>query len=105
MQKLVQGLPLHWESGGQPLSIFPLPPSANVYWRVWRGRVVVSDEARAYKTTLAMLAKCDGAKPLTGPVAVTVRVFRERKGDRDNRLKVLLAKKTGVNPLSLDMGI
>lgn len=70
---------------------YPLPPSANRYWRHYRGRTVVSDEARQYKQTLAMLAKVDQVQLLTGPVAVTMRVFRARRaGDLDNRLKVLL---------------
>lgn len=69
---------------------YPLPPSANKYWRLARGRLIVSDEAKQYKHTVAMLAKVDGVRPLTGPVAVTVAVYRERKsGDLDNRLKVL----------------
>lgn len=70
---------------------YPLPPSANRYWRHYRGRVVVSDEAKQYKQMLAMLAKVDQVTPLTGPVVLTVAVYRERKaGDLDNRLKVLL---------------
>lgn len=76
---------------------YPLPPSANRYWRNYQGRVVVSDEAKQYKQTLAMLAKVDQVKPLTGPVAVTVAVYRERKaGDLDNRLKVLLDAMQGA---------
>lgn len=70
---------------------YPLPPSANKYWRHYRGRMVVSDEATAYKRTVAMLARCDGVKLLTGPVRVDLAVYRARKsGDLDNRLKVLL---------------
>lgn len=76
---------------------FPLPPSANRYWRHYRGRMVVSDEAAAYKQTLAMLARCDGVTKLTGPVAVTVAIYRARKsGDLDNFLKVLLDALQGV---------
>jgi Holliday junction resolvase RusA-like endonuclease len=76
---------------------FPLPPSANKYWRLAKGRLIVSDEARRYKTTLQMLARCDGAKMLSGPVAVTLRVFRARKsGDLDNKIKCLLDSMEGV---------
>lgn len=76
---------------------YPLPPSANRYWRYYRGRMVVSDEAAAYKRTVAMLARCDGVTKLTGPVCVTVAVYRARKsGDLDNRLKVLLDALQGV---------
>lgn len=76
---------------------FPLPPSANRYWRHYRGRMVASAEATAYKTTVAMLARCAGARRLTGPVCVTVAVYRERqRGDLDNYLKVLLDGLQGV---------
>lgn len=76
---------------------FPLPPSANRYWRYVRGRVIVSPEAQDYKTTVAMLAKCARVTMLTGPVVVTVAIYRERKsGDLDNFLKVLLDALQGV---------
>ena len=69
----------------------PLPPSANKYWRLARGRLIVSDEAKRYKQTVGMLARCDGAKLLTGPVALTLRVYRARKsGDLDNFQKILI---------------
>jgi len=76
---------------------YPVPPSANRYWRHYRGRVVTSDEATAYKKTVAMLARCDGVRPLSGPVAVEVAVYRARRaGDLDNRLKCLLDAMQGV---------
>lgn len=69
----------------------PYPPSANVYWRAWKGRMLVSREARAYKA--GVLARCKLmrlGKPLTGAVALFVRVYRPRRvGDLGNRLKVL----------------
>ena len=75
---------------------FPLPPSANKYWRYVRGRVIVSSEAQDYKTTVAMLARCARVKLLTGPVAVEVAVYRERKsGDLDNFLKILIDAMAG----------
>ena len=70
---------------------FPLPPSANKYWRYVRGRVGVSSEATNYKTTVAMLARCARVEQLTGPVKLTVAIYRERKaGDLDNFLKILV---------------
>jgi crossover junction endodeoxyribonuclease RusA len=76
----------------------PLPPTANLYWRVWRGRAVVSTEARAYKQAAALAAKAQGLRPIIdGEVAVVMRVFRPaRRGDLDNRLKVLLDALRGV---------
>ena len=76
---------------------FPLPPSGNRYWRHVRGRVIISAEAEQYRAVVKMLANCDRVTQLTGPVAVTVNVFRARKaGDLDNRLKVLLDAAQGV---------
>ena len=78
--------------GAAPMTVhsFPLPPSANKYWRLARGRLIVSDEAKEYKRAVAMLARVDGVKLLTGPVRLTIKVFRARKsGDLDNRIKIL----------------
>lgn len=78
---------------------FPLAPSANKYWRMAGGRVVVSSEAANYKITFKMLARCSTPRPvvLTGPVAVTIDVYRERKsGDLDNRIKICLDAMEGV---------
>lgn len=75
----------------------PYPPSSNRYWRVWHGRMVVSSEARAYRKLAAALALAAGVRPLAGPVAVRLDVFRPaRRGDLDNSLKVLLDSLRGV---------
>lgn len=83
--------------------VLPYPPSANRYWRSFRNRVVVSDEARAYKARVA--AECrvqlgtlaTFQEPFHGPVAVVVHVYRPRKrGDLDNTLKVLLDALKGI---------
>lgn len=72
----------------------PYPPSANRYWRVWRGRAVTSDEARAYKLTIAHLFK---ATPLEGLLSVDLAVCRPRRsGDLDNRIKVTLDALRGI---------
>lgn len=79
------------------LHSFPLPPSSNRYWRMVKGRMLISAEAKNYKITLGMLARSDRVVQLVGPVMVTVRVYRERKaGDLDNRLKVLFDAMQGV---------
>lgn len=65
------------------------PPSANRYWRVWRGRAVKSDEARAYQANVQLQLR--GMRPVTGPVRVHLDVVRPAKrGDLDNCIKVLL---------------
>lgn len=61
--------------------------------------MVVSDEARSYKIAFKMMARCSSPRPavLTGPVAVELNVFRDRKsGDLDNRIKICLDAMEGV---------
>ena len=70
----------------------PEPPSANRYWRSYRGRLVISPAAIAYKGEVA--TRCIIAKvkplPLSANVRLTVRWFRsKRMGDLDNRLKII----------------
>lgn len=69
----------------------PYPPSANNYWRYVNGRVLVSREARSYKTGVKLRALTAGWQPLQGPVCVFVTAFRPRRiGDLENTLAVLL---------------
>lgn len=75
----------------------PYPPSVNAYWRQWQGRTLLSSEGRAYKTRAALAAKSQGARPLSGPVAVSLEVYRPRRiGDLDNVLKAVLDALRGV---------
>ena len=77
--------------------VLPLPPSANRYWRVCNGRVVVSESAKTYKAGVWMVAQHAGMRPFTGPVAVRVHVYRARKvGDLDNFAKVTLDALQGI---------
>src|SRR5438045_426392 len=72
------------------LATFAIPPSANRYWRVYRGSPVLSDEAREYKRQVMLRCKVAGMKPLDGPLELRVAVYRARKvGDLSNRIKVL----------------
>ena len=68
--------------------MLPVPPSANLYWRICYGRIVRTDEADDYRDLVwALLGRYSVLKV---PVKVTVRWYRARKsGDLDNRLKVL----------------
>lgn len=69
----------------------PYPPSANVYWRVWRNRAVLTEEARAYKREVKRSLEKRGVAPLLGTVGVRLHVYRPQKsGDLDNRFKVAL---------------
>lgn len=77
--------------------VLPLPPTGNLYWRHFRGRTVVSQEARVYRNAAKLRALTQGMRPLSGPVVVSVIVYRKRRvGDLDNSLKVLLDALRGV---------
>lgn len=58
-------------SGATTMRRYPLPP-------IRRRRPQLTEEAKAYARTVAMLAKADGQRSLTGPVAVTIAVHRGR---------------------------
>jgi crossover junction endodeoxyribonuclease RusA len=86
--------------------ILPPPVSSNRYWRIFRGRVVVSAEAKTYRAEVAMKARAKGIMtPLEGPVSVHVALCPEMtaKGlasktrlDLDNCIKVALDALQGV---------
>lgn len=75
----------------------PEPPSANRYWRVWRGRTVKSAEARAYQAAVRVLAVNAKVRPLRGDVRVLVVWRRSRRtGDTGNRYKVVEDALNGI---------
>ncbi len=83
-------------SPGDTITVtLPEAPSANVYWRRHGNIIHVSAEAKAYKEAISMLtsrykrgAEC--AFP-SGDLSVVVVWHRSAKrGDLDNRVKVLL---------------
>jgi crossover junction endodeoxyribonuclease RusA len=78
--------------------VLPFPPSANRYWRSVQDRgVLLSAEARRYKEDAGMVALAAGVRPVDGPVALTVTLYRPAKrGDLDNRIKVLLDALNGI---------
>ena len=66
----------------------PISPSANRYWELRRGRICVTNEAKAYKQEVSYLVR--RYEPLKGDVAVNFTVYRPRKsGDLDNYTKVM----------------
>lgn len=69
----------------------PYPPSANRYWRNYRGIMVTSQQALQYKAAARRIASGSGCNAFVEPVHVQVDVYRPAKrGDLDNTLKVLL---------------
>jgi crossover junction endodeoxyribonuclease RusA len=72
----------------------PYPISANRYWRSFvpkghtRAIVTLSDEAKAYKHQVSWLARKAGVRePITGRVAVNVRLFPQRPLDWERRAR------------------
>lgn len=82
--------------------VLPEPPSANVYYRRgFKGAPHESGEAKAYKEAISMLTSRDrhGAECAfpSGDVSITVLWHRSAKrGDLDNRLKILLDALAGL---------
>lgn len=71
----------------------PWPPSVNVYWRHWQGRMVISTKGRQYAKTVADQVRMQGgAKRYTGKLRVVIEAHRpdNRKRDLDNLLKATL---------------
>lgn len=72
----------------------PEPPSANRWWRKFRNRMVLSPEAREYKSLVCLAYR---RAELRGPIAVEVVWYRGiRSGDLDKRLGVVLDALQGV---------
>jgi len=89
-------VPLEPQRAAQSI-VLPFPPSANRYWRNVNGRIVVSADAKAYKSGVWLQAQHAHLHPLTGPIAVYVHAYRPRKvGDLDNTNKVLLDALCGI---------
>lgn len=66
------------------------PPSSNRYWRHDRGVIHRSNEANAYRDTVALLCMTAGITPLEGGVRLCVTFYRPaQRGDLDNLFKVL----------------
>lgn len=88
---------MHYPSVVATSITLPYPPSANRYWRNFRGRMVVSAEAKAFKVQAALIAKLAGAQMIAGAVSMLVDIYRPaRRGDLDNTLKVTIDALQGI---------
>lgn len=85
--------------------MLPYPISANRYWRNFRGRMVVSSEAKTYKDQVAWNFKALEITPATGDVELSMKLHPKltTKGkasrtliDLDNCIKVCLDALQGV---------
>lgn len=85
-------------SFGRTWYTLPTPPSANRYWRTFRGRTVVSTEARNYKREVGELASRLGMELIeSGDVKFTIHFYRNQaSGDLSNRLKVIEDALNGI---------
>lgn len=88
-------------SAGGPEAVrltLPFPPSANAYWRNVNGRTLLSKEAREYRQRCQFAAALQWKAALVeGAVAFHADVFfPNRRGDLDNRGKVLLDSLQGI---------
>lgn len=69
--------------------VLPYPPSVNHYWRMWRGRMVISAEGRRYRGQVEHAMR--GTQQLEGPLCIAITLFPpdRRRRDCDNTLKAL----------------
>ena len=81
---------------------FPYPPSANRYWRIFRGRAVHSKAATDYKSAIMAMVDC---QPTDQPVAIDIILHPKQNKDGsecktiidlDNCLKVTLDALQGL---------
>lgn len=82
------------ETGESGLRLeLPWPPSVNVYWRNWQGRMVISTAGRKYAKAVAdQVLMQGGFKRFDGKLRVVIEAYRpdNRKRDLDNLLKATL---------------
>lgn len=76
------------QRSGEIKLTLPYPPTVNNLYATFRGRRITSAAGRQFKADIAVLARRQGARLLSGELSVTFRVFRPKRiGDLDNRLK------------------
>lgn len=75
----------------------PYPPTVNHMYRRARGHLALTPEALAFRHAVRMIAMMQDVRPITGPVAVFIDVYRpRRRGDLDNVLKAVLDALNGI---------
>ena len=76
----------------EPLLLtLPYGQSANTHWNVFRNRLILSKEGRAYKRLVADALARGGVRPFQSDIDARINFYRpQRSGDIDGRLKPLL---------------
>ena len=72
---------------GTEYMMLPYPVSTNVYWRNFRGRMVRSSAAIAYKDEVGWMAKASKLQLFTVPVMVMLVLHPVRPADAEKREK------------------
>jgi len=69
----------------------PWPPSVNHYWRMWRGRMLISRKGRTYREQVVAIIRAAGVTAQSGRLAVHVELYPpdRRKRDVDNTFKAI----------------
>lgn len=72
--------------------ILPWPPSVNRYWRNLRGRTLISEAGRLYRSLVVQEALVARHRTFDGPLTVTIAAYLpdSRRRDVDNMLKAPL---------------
>ena len=82
--------------------MLPYPISTNVYWRNFRGRMVRSSAANAYKDEVGWIAKASHAKMHTTPVMMMMTLHPPRPQDAEKREKKDRLWGLGVRRIDID---
>ena len=82
------------DASGALTFTLPVPPSSNRWWRKWKNRMVLSDEAREYKSLVAMAYR---RAEIEGDIAISIDWYRARRsGDLDKRVGILCDALQGI---------
>lgn len=75
----------------------PYPPSVNNCYASVRNRKILTKEGRLYKRNAASIALRAGIRPIDGPIAISIYIYRPRKaGDLDNFFKIPIDSLKGI---------
>lgn len=76
-----------WEEGQSHRFSVPPPPTANLIWRHARGRHFKSRDYQAWMTEAGMLLNAQRARPIPGPVSISIVAPENGRRDLDNYFK------------------